>query len=196
MQKIIAGLFLSSLFSAVLIAQELPRIEIFGGYSYYRVPSHFGPDVYVYTTERAKLNGWNATVTGNFNRWVGVDADFGGYHGRAAADNWHVPMNGSFVQDIDINSYLFGPRLSYRRLSKITPFIHGLFGKAALDRLPISNTTKSSFGLAFGGGVDIGLARHFAIRAIQADYVRSYFVESDGKREDNLRLSVGGVVRF
>jgi opacity protein-like surface antigen len=174
-------------------AEDWPRIEAFVGYSYLGVPSKFSSDVYVFTTEKANLNGWTATITYNFNRWIGVDADFGRYDGNVNARNLHIPIDGDFVQDIGIRTYLFGPRVSFRENRRLEPHIHALFGTLELARTPVSNTSKSSFGLALGGGMDVKLIRHLAIRAIQVDYVRS---KLSTFAENNLRLSTGAVLRF
>jgi opacity protein-like surface antigen len=174
-------------------ADDWPRVEAFFGYSYLGVPSKFSPDVYVVTTEKASLNGWTATLTYNLNRWIGVDADFGRYDGDVNARNGHMPIDGDFVQDISIRTYLFGPRLSFRENRRLKPYIHALFGTVELARTPVRNTSISSFGLALGGGMDVNVIRHFAIRAIQADYVRN---KLSSFAKNNLRLSTGAVIRF
>jgi hypothetical protein len=182
------------LFPSFIVAQDFPRVEVFGGYSFFRMPSEFSDNnAYAYTTEPARLNGWNINAVGNLNRWVGVEADFGGYYGEAAATYIHAPVPVDFVQDFDVHSYLFGPRLSLRRNRVITPFIHILFGGVSVSRMPVSNSPQSSVGIALGGGLDFRVARHFAVRAVQADYIKSSFTYYN---EDNFRLSFGGVVRF
>src|SRR5438309_369221 len=57
-----------------------------------------------------------------------------------------------------------------------------------------------------GGGVDIGLSRHFAIRAAQVDYLRTNFSSADALstglfgntngRQNSFRYSAGIVFRF
>src|SRR5215469_3692909 len=49
-----------------LLAQDVSKIDLFGGYQY----THLQPNL--------NLNGWNASVTGNFNSWFGVKLDFSG----------------------------------------------------------------------------------------------------------------------
>jgi hypothetical protein len=44
-----------------------------------------------------------------------------------------------------------------------------------------------------GGGVDLKVVHHFAIRLIQADYLFSHFA---GGTQNNVRLSTGFVLRF
>jgi hypothetical protein len=60
--------------------------------------------------------------------------------------------------------------------------------------------------MAFGGGVDIGLTRHVALRAAQIDYLRTQFNTSDAlltglssstaARQNSWRYSAGIVFRF
>ena len=185
--------FLFLLMPWTLAAQDKTQIEIFGGYSHFWMPSDFAPDLgYDRTTERASLNGWNVTATVNLFRWVGIDADFGGDYGKAMAVNTHYVLV-NYARDFNIGMYLFGPRFSYRENRRLTLFCHALFGKVVLARLPIANTSKSSFCQAYGGGLDINLAKHVAIRAMQADYVRSSL---SSKGENNFRLCTGLVIRF
>jgi peptidoglycan-associated lipoprotein len=67
-------------------------------------------------------------------------------------------------------------------------------------------TSANAFAMAFGGGLDIGLTRHLAIRAVQVDYLRTQFNATDalttglssslGNRQNSLRYSAGIVFRF
>lgn len=174
-----------------LAAQDVPKVEIFGGYSYFRMPNDIFLDTDHLTTEEASLNGWNVTVTGNLNRWLGVEFDFGGYSDTVKTRN--TRYGGTDTTSIDIRNYLFGPRLSYRGDPRFMPFVHALFGTVGLTREPQSNTSEYPPGMALGGGFDIKVVRHVAIRAIQADYVISYL---GLLHENNLRLSFGAVLRF
>lgn len=138
------------LMSGTLIAQDesLPRVEIFGGYSSFRLPRSFSlgrPGII--TTETDWLHGWNVTVTGNLNRWFGAEADFGGISGTVEIINLRGFAEPR-LEDVDFRSYLFGPRLSYRNLQRFTPFVHALFGAIVLDRDPIANTSRSDFARA------------------------------------------------
>jgi opacity protein-like surface antigen len=67
---------------------------------------------------------------------------------------------------------------------------------------PINST--NAFAMEFGGGIDIGVTRHFAIRAAQVDYLRTNFNSVDaltsgfssgigGSGQNSFRYS-GGVV--
>jgi opacity protein-like surface antigen len=67
-------------------------------------------------------------------------------------------------------------------------------------------TSANAFAMAFGGGIDIGLSRHFAIRAAQVDYLRTNFNSVDAlasglstdlnNHQNSFRYSGGVVWRF
>jgi peptidoglycan-associated lipoprotein len=101
----------------------------------------------------------------------------------------------------------FGPRYTWYRPG------HGggkkslaIFGKALIGEshgfnsyfptLSGSLTDYNSFALQVGGGVDIGLSRRFAIRVIQADWLRTQFPNSTTNVQNNLRLGAGVVLRW
>ncbi|MBZ5551264.1 MAG: porin family protein [Acidobacteriia bacterium] len=206
MRRITWFFFLLSFVPATLAAQEVPKVEIFGGYSNFRIPTGINlsriedlPGVITITTDKASLNGWNLSVTGNINRWLGVEGDFGGYRGTVETQTGiiHLPPSiSNGTRRVRIHSYMLGPRLSYRGDKRITPFAHALFGIVGMvlvETPPLVGGSRYPFGLALGGGFDINVARHMAIRAIQADYVRSRFGFT---AENNLRLSFGAVIRF
>src|SRR5437762_7364906 len=68
--KMLAGAVLISIalvIPASVMAQDSPKTELFGGYSY----SHI---------EGTNLNGWNASIAQNLTRNFGIVADFGGSH--------------------------------------------------------------------------------------------------------------------
>jgi hypothetical protein len=52
------------------------------------------------------------------------------------------------------------------------------------------NHTADSFTWQAGGGIDVGISKHLAIRA-QADYVRNYLPNNASNIQDNIRVSVG-----
>jgi opacity protein-like surface antigen len=180
-------------------AQETPRAEIFGGYSYLR----FKPaDTLI---DGFNLNGWNASVAGNVNRWFGVVADFSGHYG--------TPRRFGVDTDIKTHSFLFGPRFSYRRNEKFTPFAHALFGVTnARGRTPGISSSQTGFAAAIGGGLDVRASERVAIRVVQADYLLTRLKGEEiacvfnallppcpvpqTDTQHNVRLSFGVVFRF
>ena len=58
-------------------AQETPKIEVFGGYSYLRLTEQ--PRILL---KSASLNGWSASVKLNLTRRIGLLPDFSGHYGQ------------------------------------------------------------------------------------------------------------------
>lgn len=101
----------------------------------------------------------------------------------------------------------FGPRYTWHRpmgadkKHGIAIFGQGLIGEAHgfNSYFPSSTgvqTDYNSFALQVGGGVDLGLSHHFAVRVIQSDWLRTQFPNSTTNVQNSLRLGAGIVVRF
>ena len=171
-------------FTVAAFAQDTPKVDIFAGYSYVNVnPSTSGVSGF-------HLNGGSASVAYNANHWLSAVADFGGYH----ANN----ILGTGI-DGTISTYLFGPRVSYRKFERITPFAQTLFGvaHASGDGFGV-NGTSNAFAATFGGGVDVKLSHHFSLRPAQVEYLLTRFPEvtNDRETQNNLRVSTGIVFHF
>jgi hypothetical protein len=105
--------------------------------------------------------------------------------------------------DLSLVVFAVGPRFTHRFSGgKFTPFVQGLVGVAhGFDGLfPGSN--GSLFGAASaravlaGGGLDVTINRHLAIRAIQADYLRTQLPNGQGNEQNLLRAGAGIVLRI
>jgi len=95
----------------------------------------------------------------------------------------------------------FGPRYTWSPKRKLSVFGHGLIGEAlGLDSVFPSptgaQTDSNTIALQVGGGVDLRLSKHFAARALQADWVRTQFPNSTTNVQNNLRLGAGIVFRL
>jgi hypothetical protein len=176
---IIAGLVLS----ATCLAADAPKMEIFGGYALFRADSGLT------TMPNQTSNGWEASVTGNVNRFLGFTADFNGDYTSASTAGGNVTGH--------IHNFLFGPTVSYRT-RRLTPFVHALFGVSHLTgSTELASTTSSSsdnaFAMALGGGFDVRINRLLAFRLAQLDYLRTQFSSTS---QDNFRYSTGIVLKF
>lgn len=137
------------------------------GYSYFRLGGSGG----------LNQNGASGSVAYNPNRWLGVVADIGGYHASPSGVS------------VNTYTYLFGPRFSLRNPSHVTPFVQGLVGGS---RITVSGASNSQFAYSFGGGVDLGILPHLALRP-QVDYVG---LDTPGSRTNCTRISAGLVIHF
>ncbi|MGC2695324.1 MAG: hypothetical protein WA738_05980 [Candidatus Angelobacter sp.] len=176
------------------------RGTVFGGYSLANNNSN-------------NFNGWDAQSTFNFTKHFGVTADFSGNSRQPAGISF---LGFSAGTQQHLYNFLFGPTAT-AYFGKSSVFGHALFGEAhsslsAGISVPIIGgisaplTSANAFAMAFGGGVDIGLSRHFAVRAAQLDYLRTNFNATDalasglssstGNHQNSLRYSGGVIWRF
>jgi hypothetical protein len=205
-----AVLMLVIVFSPLIVVAQLGarvaavenenRVTVFGGYSYLRNASN-------------GFSGFDGQGTFNFNRYLGVTADISGASLTPFSGSV-LGFSGSTQQRI--YNYLFGPTVT-ANVGRSAFFAHALFGEAhsslgAGVNIPIIGgistglASANAFAMAFGGGVDIGLTRHLAIRAAQVDYLRTQFSATDalstglssslGNRQNSMRYSAGIVFRF
>jgi outer membrane immunogenic protein len=126
-----------------------------------------------------------------YRNWSAV-GEVAGQH----ADN----INAAHSQ-LSLISYLIGPRYTYHASHRFVPFAQALVGgvhgfDAYFPNQDGSNTTPDAFALAAGGGLNINLSRHFAVRAFQADYFFTHLPNNQGDRQNNLRLSAGIIFKF
>jgi opacity protein-like surface antigen len=188
-------------------AQEPPKVEVFGGYSFMR--GDLGGI-------SANLHGWNGSATYNLDSILGIKADFSGHTGSrtiTAQAPILIPILGppSTTTTFDLSprdfTFLFGPQVTYRKKQTIIPFAHILLGGVNRKvRVPISATqtattttvtfvtgSDTGFGAAFGGGLDLRVSKRVALRAFQVDYLLSRVTSGT---QHNLRLGTGLVLRF
>jgi hypothetical protein len=55
--------------------------------------------------------------------------------------------------------------------------------------------SKTHFGSTAGGGIDVTLSRHVAVRPVQAEYFLTKFPDGANNRQDNFRYSAGFTFR-
>ena len=119
--KLLPALLLAVLFSSTpLRAQD--KIEIFGGFSYARIPVQVftpiavtGPVIVIppgtcpvtgcppgiggFSTDHVNTHGWEFSGAFKPIDWLGAVADFSGHYGSTHGSNLHL------------NTYLFGPQV-------------------------------------------------------------------------------------
>lgn len=167
--------------------EEAPRVEVFGGYTYLQANLLPGCNCF-------HVNGATGSVSFKVNDWFGLTAQAG------VARTGNVRSTGLNLQ---VFTYQFGPRVTYRR-EYGTAFGHVLVGggraSGSLFRQQLSGvilTGKSdALTLTVGGGVDVNLTERFALRTFQADWLHSRFANGSNDRQNSFRLSTGVVFRF
>jgi len=180
-----------TLIAANAVAQDegVPKIDVFAGYQYLNpagdvpVPNTSNP-VQSQTLVDFR-HGFGLAGAYNFNRYLGLEGDYGG--------DW---KNG-----FSVNTVSFGPRLMLRTDSA-NFFVHGLFGE---NRLGTPSGTNNGFGAILGGGIDLRLWKHFEWRVFEADYQWSKHdfnavppsqPDLRSSRFDGLRMRTGVVLDF
>ncbi len=138
-------------------------------------------------------HGVELAVTGNFNRFLGLEMEFSKFGNSAAVAG--APAYGDYLR------LLFGPHFAYNANSRVSPFAHIPVGLTRGRQCPPTSacflTSDEVPGYAFtaavGGGLNVKVLRFFWVRPIQADYVHVFFPNA---AENNLQLSFGLTFRF
>ena len=179
-------------FSGIAVAQDPPAVEVFGGYSFVRADTTTAAGAP--SGNNLNMNGWNASVAFNGNKWLGAVADFGGYYGTLDTSYDYAPGVTSWA-DLSIHSIMFGPKVTLHR-GAVSPFLQGLFGYGRIKAKELGIThTENDFAMAFGGGVDVSINDSVAIRPVQVDYFTTK-TGLTGDFADHLRYSAGIVFRL
>jgi opacity protein-like surface antigen len=202
----------------VASATDVPRYEVFLGYTYVRANQFNQNTGLGQEIGGFDMNGGSAQFIYNFNKNFSGVADIG------AVTKQNV---GIINANNTTTFYMFGPRYSYRSESRFTPYAQIVFGGATrslsrqLDVLtganipvfpvvapqslfPGANTqitaqvsaTQTAFAMAVGGGLDWKIAKRITFRPIAVDYVLtrfpSYFT-GDNSNQNSIRASIGVV---
>jgi len=193
---------------------EYNKVEFYGGYTHNRVDTGINdddPDFDDIIDEREGFNGFEASVTGNVHKYVGLKFDVSGAY---RSDNFTI---GTTTGDVDSSIYNFlgGVQLKDNRKEggMVRPFAHFLAGAAhqkinvnspglnALIGVNNFETSDTSFALGVGGGVDIRVHPRVDIRAIQFDYNPVFSGDQTiqgqtftGQTQHNFRIGAGIVI--
>lgn len=178
MKTFLSLIVVVGLLSFPLTAQDYPKALVFAGYQYL----HLGG-----SDPTVNANGWNASLTGNFNHWLGLTADFSGAYKTINVGGVNV--------DTKVYSYTGGPVVSLNSGGTVNPFVHALFGgaHASASLSGVGSGSDNGFTMMYGGGADVKLNKAFALRG-QVDWV--YYRFSGVSESHNVRLSTGIVFRF
>ena len=107
------------------------------------------------------------------------------------------------IDDAALSNLSLGPKITFRH-THVSPFLEVLIGDHRL--MPDAFHDVDKIGFMAGGGVDINLSRHIALRLLRADYVFSNYrygpaastsaTELRGVRlQTGLNFTWGGLVR-
>jgi opacity protein-like surface antigen len=144
---------------------------VFGGYSYMNIDTNGA-------TSRQSFNGWEGGTSYNLYKQFAIEGSVSGYY-NGNIDNTGVSGNNYL--------YLVGPRVNLGNVL----FAHVLLGGDHLSASALgSSASDNSFAMAIGGGAQIKIAPHWAVRP-SFDYVPTFFSSST---QHNIR--VGGGIAY
>ncbi len=161
------------MFGALAAAQEqpAPKWELFGGYSIFDPGANVHgqlPGALLPISSRLEWNprGAGASVTYDFNNWLGLTLD--------TSTDWGSGEVGlaKRIDDAAFSNLSLGPKVTFRH-DRFSPFLEVLVGDHRL--MPDAFHDVDKLGFMFGGGLDINLSRHVALRLLRADYVVSNY---------------------
>ena len=150
---------------------QTPKWELYGGYSSFQP----GADVHgqqpgalfpISSRMEGNPRGMGLSATYDFNRWFGLTLD--------TSTHWGSGENGLFnrIDDAAFSNLSIGPKVTFRH-KHVSPFLEFLVGDHRL--MPDAFHDIDKVGFMVGGGLDINLSDHVALRLIRADYVYSNY---------------------
>jgi len=137
--------------------------------------------------------GGGAEISATVYHGLGIAADINGTH----ATN----IGGSGV-NLNMVNTLFGPRYKWSpRSHRYSVFGQGLIGEShgfdsVFTDTAGAQTSASSFALQVGGGFDWSINRRFAVRPIEANWLRTQFSNAGTNVQNNMRLGAGVVLHL
>jgi hypothetical protein len=170
-----------------------PKVEVFAGYSYLYphttatgyLPNGIAP---VSTCLCSIPDGGGGSITYDFTPWLGLTVD-GGVHRGAKGGT-----PGQTIGTANDSNVFVGPQIKLRH-HHFAPFAELLVGEDTLS--PSVFPSNTAFGLLAGGGLDVGLGKHFGIRVFQADVLYSpHSFGAGASTEVGLRVQGGVVFSF
>jgi Outer membrane protein beta-barrel domain len=207
-KSMLVGMIIVACASIAVAQNDYKRFEFFGGYSHNRIDTGIGdddPELGDIIGEREGFHGFNASITGNITRYVGLKFDF-----SAHFKNRTFPLTPISTATVDVDSRLYnflgGVQIKDNASeSTFKPFGPALVGAAnGRNRVDFSpdvciaifpspcpvdfTDSETGFAGAFGGGLDIRVNNRIDIRAIQVDYNPTRLFDST---QHNFRIGVG-----
>jgi hypothetical protein len=180
--------------------------ELTGNYSY----MHYVP---VNNLPTANLNGGGGSAVLYFAGFFGLKAEVEGYASQNINFNFppgsiRCPSGCTGTAQANLFTGNFGPQIKIR-IKSVQPFFEGLVGGAHTNfyQNVHRNCSGCTFGSAgdwaldvvLGGGIDIKVTSHLAIRPIEADYFLTRFINNlttGNHNQNNFRYQAGLVFEF
>jgi hypothetical protein len=138
------------------------------------------------------MQGGSIELGANVWHGLGIAADVTGSHSSSIGTSG-VPLS--------LVTATFGPRYRWHADRKISLYVEGLAGEANgfSSLFPAkfgSEASANSVATQLGGGIDYRLSNRFALRALDAAWIRTQLPNATDNIQNTLRLGAGLVVRF
>jgi hypothetical protein len=206
-----AVVLLSSLFAGIALGQG-ERFNVYGNYSYIQ----FNPSVTGFQSRAYNGGGGGAQL--NFGKFFGIKGDFQGY----GSTQWTVvyptavttPAGtipaGTYKSNANMFTYLFGPVVRVP-VGRVVPYGEVLFGGsntngyaslsdsvAAAGGTVHGSGTQHPFTMAIGGGLDVSVNKHIALRLAELDYLLTRYTNpfTNTNNQNSFRYQAGVVFKF
>jgi len=205
------------LFGTAALAQKQqaqeppPKADVFLVYSYLR----FNPTLPA--ARNRSYNGGGGGFTFFMGKYFGLKGEFMGYASTTFTTTVTAPVItsrgtipvGTFSSQANMFTYMFGPVV--RLPGKVTPFAEVLFGGSNTNGYTdliksinlgggtlSSSGTQHAFTMAYGGGLDVNVHHHVAIRPVEIDYVLTHYTNpfTGTNNQNNFRYNGGVVFNF
>jgi outer membrane protein OmpA-like peptidoglycan-associated protein len=221
MKKQLLGLASLVLLVACAAAQDVPKAEVYMGYTFLRTNALAPVNAFT-------ANGGLGSFQYNFTKHFGFVGELGGIHNGSLS----IGSSGTLEPDQTSFTYLFGPRVFFNKAGVVSPFFEYLVGGFHNSRsfaVPDSllppgytvppgvgvspgatttrfRTTQNAAAMAVGGGIDIRLSRLISFRPVELDYLPTHFSRfnipgvpgtiNNANWQQNLRYSTGISLRM
>jgi len=132
----------------------------------------------------------------DFYKWLGLEAEFMGVRGTLKLSN--LPP-----EDLHVFTALVGPKVYLFGHHRLDPYGHFNYGAGILaTSVPEFAGYGGNAGATavrawqVGGGVDLSIKRHWAVRVVQLDYASAKFLGNGVPNQGGKRVSFGITYRF
>ncbi len=177
-------------------AQDVPKVEIPVGFSMINVHPNLDP------ITSFNVFGGGGQVDFNFGNVFGIKADLFGYTQSSGLRNDLERHGFAGAASGNLFTYMFGPQVK-KHTGVFQPFGEALFGAAHTNayatilteegRILNGSRDNNAFAFAAGGGIDLAVSKHIALRPVEVDYLLTRFGAGSYHGDQNNFRYVGGL---
>jgi hypothetical protein len=200
----------AAMFTTVAIAQDVPKFEVFGDYSYMQ----YNPTVS--GLQSRAFNGGGGQAQVDFGRYFGIKGDFQGYGSTQWTLNVTSPIPtskgiipiGTYKSNANMFTYMFGPVVGIHAHhfnvfgevllggSSSTGYA-SLYNQTIVGGVSSGSGAQHPFTMAVGGGIDLNAGKHLAFRLGEFDWVLTRYTNpfTQTNNQNSFRYLAGVVFK-